>query len=69
VATVSADEANVIVIRDIFGRLDATAGLPRLRQGCEEWRPDIVVRETAEYGSAIAAELSREPLTCASASV
>jgi hypothetical protein len=25
VATVSADEANVIVIRDIFGRLDATA--------------------------------------------
>jgi len=69
VATVSADEANVIVIRDVFGRLDATAGLPRLRQGCEEWRPDIGVRETAEYGSAIAAEVSREPLTCASASV
>src|SRR5829696_5284051 len=68
VATVSADEANVIVIRDVFGRLDATAGLPRLRQGCEEWRPDIVVRETAEYGSAIAAELSGIPM-CASASV
>src|ERR671913_101236 len=61
VATVSADEANVIVIRDIFGRLDATAGLPRLRQGCEEWRPEVVVRETSEYGSAIAADLSGIP--------
>jgi hypothetical protein len=47
VATVSADEANVIVIRDIFGRLDATASLPRLRQACEEWRPEVVVRETS----------------------
>jgi hypothetical protein len=58
---VSADEANVIVIRDIFGRLDATASLPRLRQACEEWRPEVVVRETSEYGSAIAAELSAIP--------
>src|SRR5918994_1545539 len=61
VATVSADEANVIVIRDICGRLDATASLPRLRQACEEWRPEVVVRETSEYGSAIAAELLAIP--------
>jgi UDP:flavonoid glycosyltransferase YjiC (YdhE family) len=61
VATVSADEANVIVIRDIFGRLDATASVPRLRRACDEWRPEVVVRETSEYGSAIAAELSGIP--------
>src|SRR5918994_1226443 len=44
-----------------YWRLDATAGLPRLRQGCEEWRPEVVVRETSEYGSAIAADLSGIP--------
>jgi len=55
------EEQNAVVIREIFGRLNTSAALPRLRQACEEWRPDVVVRETAEYGSALAAELHGIP--------
>ena len=50
------DEQNALVIREIFGRLDTTASLPRLLEACRDWRPDVVVREPSEFGSAIAAE-------------
>ncbi len=30
--------------------------LPSLRAACDEWRPDLILRETAEYASAIAGE-------------
>jgi hypothetical protein len=53
----SPDEQNVVVIGEIFGRLDATASLPGLREACAERKPDVVVREPNEYGSAVAAEL------------
>lgn len=55
------DEANAVVIGEIFGRLDATASLPRLREACAEWAPDVVVRESNEYGSAVAAEVHGIP--------
>ena len=50
-------EANEVVVGEVFGRLNTTAALPRLRAACEEWRPDVVVRDPNEYGSALAAEL------------
>jgi UDP:flavonoid glycosyltransferase YjiC (YdhE family) len=56
VPTLPPDEANEVVVGEIFGRLDTSAALPRLREACETWRPDAVVRETAEFGSALAAE-------------
>jgi UDP:flavonoid glycosyltransferase YjiC (YdhE family) len=56
VPSLTQDEQNVVVIRDIFARLDATASLPRLREACASWRPDVVLRDPNEYGSAIAAE-------------
>jgi UDP:flavonoid glycosyltransferase YjiC (YdhE family) len=55
------DVQNVVVISEIFGRLDATASLPGLREACAEWEPDVVVREPNEYGSAVAAELHGIP--------
>jgi UDP:flavonoid glycosyltransferase YjiC (YdhE family) len=55
------EEANEVVVSEIFGRLNSTAALPRLRETCEEWRPDVVVRDPNEYGSAIAAELHGIP--------
>jgi UDP:flavonoid glycosyltransferase YjiC (YdhE family) len=55
------EEANEVVIGEIFGRLNTTAGLPRLRAACEEWRPDAVLRDPNEYGSALAAELHDTP--------
>jgi UDP:flavonoid glycosyltransferase YjiC (YdhE family) len=55
------EEANEVVIGEIFGRLNSTASLPGLRAACEEWRPDAVVRDPNEYGSAVAAELHGIP--------
>lgn len=55
------EEANEVVIGEIFGRLNTTAGLPRLRAACEEWRPGAVLRDPNEYGSALAAELHGIP--------
>jgi UDP:flavonoid glycosyltransferase YjiC (YdhE family) len=61
VPALSPDEQNEVVIREVFGRLDTGASLPRLRDACREWRPDVVVREVNEYGSALAAELHGLP--------
>lgn len=55
------EEANRRVVAEIFGRLDATAAVPRLREAIEGWRPDLVVRESAEFGAAVAAELHDVP--------
>jgi hypothetical protein len=57
VPSLSPDEQNAVVIGEIYGRLDATASLPGLSRACLEWRPEVVVREPNEYGSAVAAEL------------
>ncbi len=51
VPTVSREEAEQLVIGEIFGRLNTTAALPRLREACEQWRPDLVLRESAEFGA------------------
>ena len=59
--TVSFEEANVLVVREIFARFDARAMLPRLREAFEEWRPDLVLREPNEYSSAVAADLYGVP--------
>ena len=50
------EEANEVVVGEIFGRLNTTAALPGLRAAFEQWRPDLVVRDPNEYGSALAAE-------------
>jgi UDP:flavonoid glycosyltransferase YjiC (YdhE family) len=56
VPTVSPEEATAIVIGEIFGRLNVHAMLPGLEAACEQWRPDVVIREEAEFASAVAAE-------------
>ncbi len=43
--------ANELVIREVFGGLDAEAALPGLRSLVEEWRPDVLLREPAEVAS------------------
>jgi UDP:flavonoid glycosyltransferase YjiC (YdhE family) len=56
VPTVSADEANAIVVGEIFAGLNVHAMLPSLEAACREWQPDLLIREEAEFASAIAAE-------------
>ena len=55
------EEANEVVVGEIFGRLNTTAALPRLLDAFEEWQPDAVLRDPNEYGSALAAELHGIP--------
>jgi UDP:flavonoid glycosyltransferase YjiC (YdhE family) len=56
VPTLPPDEANAVVIGEIFGELNVAAMLPSLEEACERWRPDLVFREVGEFASAIAAE-------------
>ena len=57
----SFDEANEVVIREVFGRLDARAALPGVRRAIRSWQPDLVLRETAEVASYVAAEADGIP--------
>ena len=49
-------EANATVIREVFGRLDTRAGLPGVQEIVESWRPDLVLREPAEFASYVVAD-------------
>lgn len=59
--TVSFEEANDLVVREVFARIDAQAGLPALIETVERWRPDLVMRESAELASLAAAERAGVP--------
>jgi UDP:flavonoid glycosyltransferase YjiC (YdhE family) len=56
VPSLSPNEANRVVIGEIFAGLNLRAMLPHLEAACREWRPDVVLRDLAEYASAVAAE-------------
>lgn len=49
------EEADRIVVADVFGRLDARAALPVLLETMQSWRPDVVVSDPCEFGSIVAA--------------
>jgi MGT family glycosyltransferase len=55
------EEANQVVVGEIFGRLNSTAALPKLEAAFDAWRPDVLLRDPNEYGSALAAELHGVP--------
>jgi hypothetical protein len=50
------EEANRVVVGDIFGRLNTSAALPRLLAACQRWRPHVLLRDPALFAAAIAAE-------------
>ena len=49
--SLSHDEANRVVIAEIFGRLDAQAALPGMRDIVNDWGPDLILREPCEFAS------------------
>jgi UDP:flavonoid glycosyltransferase YjiC (YdhE family) len=57
----STDEANAVVIGEVFGRLDAQAAFPGVAATIASWRPHVVVREFCEFGSWAAAEAAGVP--------
>jgi UDP:flavonoid glycosyltransferase YjiC (YdhE family) len=56
-------DANRWMISEIFARLRSGAALPGLCEAIRSYRPDLVVRETAEFGAALAAEMHDLPHT------
>ncbi|MET0859395.1 MAG: glycosyltransferase [Microbacterium sp.] len=59
--TLAFEEADDLVIREVFARIDAQAALPSLVETVERWRPDLMLRETAELASLAAAERAGVP--------
>ncbi|MEU2199551.1 glycosyltransferase [Isoptericola sp. NPDC019482] len=59
--SLSPQEANARVVREVFGRLDPVAALPAVTGLLAAWRPDVVVREPAEVASLVAAEAAGVP--------
>jgi UDP:flavonoid glycosyltransferase YjiC (YdhE family) len=55
------EEANAVVIGELFGRLSAGAALPGVEAMVEAWRPDAIVRESYEFASVLAAERAGIP--------
>lgn len=48
-------EASVLGNRELFARLAADAMLPAMVRICNNWEPDVVVRDPCEYASAVVA--------------
>ncbi len=61
-ATFDIDTADGVMISQFFAGLDLRAELPALRALIESWRPDVIVRETWEFGSTLVAELHQIPV-------
>src|SRR5262245_39519911 len=58
-AVAPAYEASVLGNRELFGRLATDAMLPAVEQLVDAWSPDLVLRDPAEFASAIAAHRRR----------
>jgi UDP:flavonoid glycosyltransferase YjiC (YdhE family) len=52
-------QGDIVVVARIFAGLNVEAMLPALSESIEDWQPDLVVREAAEFASAMAADLLR----------
>lgn len=59
--TLPFEEADELVIREVFARVDAQAALPGVVETVEQWRPHLVLRESAELASLVAAESAGVP--------
>src|SRR6516164_732847 len=57
----SLEESNAVVMCEVFARLDARAALPGVAAAVRDWRPDLIMRETAEFSSYVVAETEGIP--------
>lgn len=61
-ADLDLDRANALMIGEFFADIDTRAALPGLLRIAETWQPDVLVRESWEFASTIAADLLGIPL-------
>lgn len=62
-STAAADPGEAIrrVVADKYAGARARAALPGMLAAIDDWRPDLIVRETVEFSSCVAAELRDVP--------
>lgn len=60
-AGMSLRESNLHFAREVFGRLGLAARLDDTRRFIDEWQPNMVLRETSEIASFVAAEAAGVP--------
>ncbi len=58
------DEANVVVVRDLFVGTDTPAGFPHVVNAIEAHRPDVMLWEASDFAAALAAEATGVPSVC-----
>ena len=61
VRAAGAEQANELVVGEVFAGVRARAALPGVELAIDAWRPDVVVRETCEFAGAVAAEARGVP--------
>ena len=54
-------DANALVMTEVFGRIDARAALPGVQALVDRWRPDLVLRDSAEFASYVVADIEGIP--------
>jgi UDP:flavonoid glycosyltransferase YjiC (YdhE family) len=54
VRDLSNDDANILVVSEVFGRLDTRAALPGVLEACESWQPHLVLSEACEFAGGLA---------------
>jgi UDP:flavonoid glycosyltransferase YjiC (YdhE family) len=59
--SLSNDDGAEPAIQDLFVRTHAAAALPDMFRFVKSWRPDVVLRESTEFASCLAAELCGVP--------
>jgi len=61
-AEMDMDSAHRVMVGEFFAGLDVRAELPALGDLVASWRPDVIVRESWEFGSELLAELHGIPI-------
>lgn len=59
--TVSQEEQPVIFVQDIFAGANARAAIPGLLATIAAWEPQLIVRDSVEFGAIVAAEVASVP--------
>jgi UDP:flavonoid glycosyltransferase YjiC (YdhE family) len=58
------DDANAMVVRDLFVATDTPASFPHVIGAIERRRPDVIVWEASDFAAALAAEATGVPSVC-----
>ena len=61
VSGLSREEADVLVVRDLFAGLDARTALPGVQAVIASWQPDVVLYDSVELAAPLAAEAAGVP--------